>query len=321
VAAATLRSWERRYGLAPSLHTRGGHRRYGPADLARLQVMHRLVREGVPPAEAARVAIRARIDPEQVDAASPYASLIGPVGTVPAVPDEAGPADQDGSGPQDRTGVEQVDRGASAGGGRVLPMPRRSPAARGLARAALALDSHSCHRTIEASLAERGAVATWEELVRPVLVAVGDRWAETGRGVEIEHSFSAVVAGALAAHAARLARPRNSRPVLLASVPDEMHDLPLSALKAALADQGIRSHVIGARTPEEALGDAALRLGPPVVFLWSQMRVSPVPELPAMRPAPVVVVGGPGWDDLPDGVVRTGDLADAVGAVRTAMGL
>ena len=57
VAPGTLRSWERRYGLAPSLHTPGGHRRYGPIDLARLGVMHRLVQEGVPPAEAARAAI------------------------------------------------------------------------------------------------------------------------------------------------------------------------------------------------------------------------------------------------------------------------
>ena len=135
------------------------------------------------------------------------------------------------------------------------------------------------------------------------------------------HSFSVVVSGALAAHAARLARPRNDRPVLLASVPDELHDLPLMALHAALADEGIRSHVIGARTPEEALADAVRRLGAPVVFLWSQMRPAAVPGLPAMRPAPVVVVGGPGWGALPDDVVRTGDLPDAVGAVRTAMGL
>jgi DNA-binding transcriptional MerR regulator len=321
VAAATLRSWERRYGLAPSLHTRGGHRRYGPADLARLQVMHRLVREGVPPAEAARVAIRARIDPDQLDGASPYAGLLGsPVGTVPSVVADGAPG-VEGVGAEERAGVAQVDWSGSAGGGRVLPMPRRSPTARGLARAAMALDSYSCHRTVESALAERGAVATWEELIRPVLVAVGDRWAETGRGVEIEHSFSAVVAGALAAHAARLARPRNGRPVVLASVPEEMHDLPLVALQAALADEGIRSHVIGARTPPDALADATLRLGPPVVFLWSQMRVSPVPDLPPMRPSPAVVVGGPGWAELPDAVVRTGDLAEAVGAVRAAMGL
>jgi hypothetical protein len=318
VAAATLRSWERRYGLAPSLHTKGGHRRYGPADLARLQVMHRLVREGVPPAEAARVAIRTPSAGLAVDDTSPYAALLSGsvVGTAPEEGAPDGPA-RPGVPGEPAPGHEL----GPSGGGRVLPMPRQTRSARGLARAAMALDSHSCHRAVESALASRGALATWEEYVRPVLAAVGERWAQTGRGVEVEHSFSVVVAGAFAAHAARLARPRNDRPVVLASVPDELHDLPLVALQAALADVGIRSHVIGARTPQEALADAAHRLGPPVVFLWSQMGVSAPPALPAMRPAPQVVVGGPGWADLPDDVVRTNDLAGAVGAVRAAMGL
>jgi DNA-binding transcriptional MerR regulator len=311
VATATLRSWERRYGLAPSLHTKGGHRRYGPSDLARLQVMHRLVREGVPPAEAARVAIRTRIDPEQAAAAGPYGALL------------AGQPDEQGTSVGGAlAGVHDEHEPGSAGGGHVLPMPRRTRTARGLARAAMALDSHSCHRTVEASLAANGAVATWEDLIRPVLVAIGEKWAQTGRGIEVEHSFSVVVAGAMAAHAARLSRPRNDRPVLLASVPDELHDLPLVALQAALADVGVRSHVIGARTPDDALAAAVQRLGPPVVFLWSQMRPADPPDLPLMRPMPVVIAGGPGWaPELPEEVVRVSDMAGGVEAVGAAMGL
>jgi hypothetical protein len=185
----------------------------------------------------------------------------------------------------------------------------------------MALDSHSCHRTVESSLATSGAVPTWEDLIRPVLAAIGDKWAQTGRGIEVEHSFSVVVAGAMAAHAARLVRPRNDRPVLLASVPDELHDLPLVALQAALADAGVRSHVIGARTPDDALAAAVQRLGPPVVFLWSQMRPVHPPQLPAMRPMPVLITGGPGWADLPAEVVHVGDMAGGVEAIRTAMGL
>lgn len=315
VAPATLRSWERRYGLAPSLHTAGGHRRYGPADLARLQVMHRLVRDGVPPAEAARVAIStpvehaSAVDPGAA-ATGPYTALLGGAALAP----DARAAELD-------NGAAQGGTGASAGGGRVLPMPRRPRSARGLARSAMALDAHACHRAIEASLADRGALATWEELIRPVLVAVGERWAQTGRGVEIEHSFSVVAAGTLAAHAARLARPRNDRPVLMASVPDELHDLPLVALQAALADEGIRSHVIGARTPVDALADAVVRLGPPVVFLWSQMGIATQPHLPAIRPMPAVVVGGPGWRGVAEGTRHVADLSEAVGAVRVAMGV
>ena len=185
----------------------------------------------------------------------------------------------------------------------------------------MSLDSHACQRTVTASLADRGAIATWEELIRPVLVAIGERWEQTSRGVEIEHSFSMVVIGALAGHSARLGRPRNGRPAVLASAPDELHDLPLMVLQAALCDVGIRSHVIGARTPDEALRDAVLRLGPPVVFVWAQMPGAQVPELPAQRPAATLVIGGPGWVEPAEGVERAADLEQAVGAVRVAMGL
>ena len=315
VAPGTLRSWERRYGIAPSLHTPGGHRRYGPVDLARLGVMHRLVQEGVPPAEAAHVAVHTEFGPEPVDGAHPYSVVLGamPGGTAQnrneATAGAVHPVPSSAEGP------------ASSGGGRVLPMPRSPRSARGLARAAMSLDSHSCHRTVSASLADRGAIPTWEELIRPVLSAVGERWAQTSRGVEIEHSFSTVVIGALAAHTGRLERPRNGRPVLLASATDELHDLPLMILQAALSDVGIRSHMLGARTPQDALRDAMGRLGPPVVFLWAQMPGAQVPDLPAQRPATTLVVGGPGWSGTPEGVEHVGDLEGAVGAVRTAMGL
>jgi MerR family transcriptional regulator, light-induced transcriptional regulator len=53
VAPPTLRTWDRRYGLGPSAHTAGAHRRYSPADVARLMVMRRLTLQGVPPAVCA----------------------------------------------------------------------------------------------------------------------------------------------------------------------------------------------------------------------------------------------------------------------------
>src|SRR6478735_4700166 len=57
VAPATLRTWDRRYGLGPTEHAAGAHRRYTPADVSRLEVMRRLVLDGVAPADAARAAL------------------------------------------------------------------------------------------------------------------------------------------------------------------------------------------------------------------------------------------------------------------------
>ena len=57
VSVSTLRAWEQRYGLLGPRRTPGGHRVYGPADLARIREMQRLVADGHPPAAAAELVL------------------------------------------------------------------------------------------------------------------------------------------------------------------------------------------------------------------------------------------------------------------------
>ncbi|MDO5048748.1 MAG: MerR family transcriptional regulator [Actinomycetaceae bacterium] len=54
VSASTIRTWERRYGLGPAKREPGKRRRYEPEEVAMLENMVRLVREGVSPSDAAR---------------------------------------------------------------------------------------------------------------------------------------------------------------------------------------------------------------------------------------------------------------------------
>lgn len=56
VAASTLRTWERRYGVGPSHRTHGGHRRYAERDISRVELVRRMVARGVSAQDAARVA-------------------------------------------------------------------------------------------------------------------------------------------------------------------------------------------------------------------------------------------------------------------------
>jgi DNA-binding transcriptional MerR regulator len=63
VAVTTLRTWHQRYGLGPSLHEPGHHRRYTEYDIERLETMQRLIAEGVAPGEAARWVIRSAKPP------------------------------------------------------------------------------------------------------------------------------------------------------------------------------------------------------------------------------------------------------------------
>lgn len=57
VSPATLRTWSRRYGLGPTGHVSGAHRRYTAQDVARLEMVRRLTTEGVSASEAARIAV------------------------------------------------------------------------------------------------------------------------------------------------------------------------------------------------------------------------------------------------------------------------
>ena len=57
LTTATLRVWQRRYGLGASRSSPGGHRRYSPLDVARLRAVQQLVAQGLPTAEAARVVL------------------------------------------------------------------------------------------------------------------------------------------------------------------------------------------------------------------------------------------------------------------------
>jgi DNA-binding transcriptional MerR regulator len=71
VAVTTLRTWHQRYGLGPSRHEPGHHRRYTVEDMVRLQVMQRLTAQGIAPAEAAAWARRSATTPEAVNADGP----------------------------------------------------------------------------------------------------------------------------------------------------------------------------------------------------------------------------------------------------------
>jgi MerR family transcriptional regulator, light-induced transcriptional regulator len=59
---ATIRVWERRYGLPESVRTEGGHRRFGPDEVRQLSWMLAEVSKGRPPREAAALLHRQEAD-------------------------------------------------------------------------------------------------------------------------------------------------------------------------------------------------------------------------------------------------------------------
>lgn len=312
VAPSTLRTWDRRYGVGPSEHTAGSHRRYSPADVARLVLMRRLTVRGVPPGEAARLAkqpsdpvIRAELTraevtwPETADGdLQVWVEAASDVVAAPA---------------------------ARVGGGRVVALPGAGACVRGLARAAMTLDPHECQRQLSAAVRDRGVVHTWQELAVPVLVALGRRWQVTGEAVEVEHLFSEALVAVFGGVSSALTQPSNERPVLLACVPGEDHSLPLHALSAALAERGIGVRMFGIGLPQPDLVAAIQRCGPSGVVVHAQLpsgHAEMFVELRRQRPAPRLIASGPGWGGaaLPSFVHQVGTfdaaLDEAVRAVR-----
>jgi DNA-binding transcriptional MerR regulator len=310
IAPGTLRTWDRRYGVGPTDHARGRHRRYSAADMARLELMQRALVKGASPAEAARYA-RLAMPPDAAQSGAPPGPPVPArpeIGPVPVVETETGP---------EAAPPEPTERPVRAGGG-TLRMPGADPRARGLGRAALAMDPMAVRQLLEESIAAKGVIGTWDDVARPVLGAVGQRWATSGRGVEVEHLLSEVVVAVFAARAAAqpVAVPV-SRPVLLAGMPTELHVVPLAVLAALLAERGIACRSLGPALPAPALVAAVRRTAPAAVVLWSQLALSAdvdvVAALPVTRPRFRTYVAGPGWDgaELPPGVERLRSLVEA----------
>ena len=275
VAPATLRTWARRYGIGPSSHEAGSHRKYCPSDLAKLTVMRRLISAGVAPADAAE---QAKLHEGEV--------VIEEITTL----------------------CRECDETVDA-----------------ILNAVNALDSLFVETMLRNEIAENGIISAWQEVFVPVLTQVGSAWETSGKGVEIEHMLTEILKRVLRESAAEIVVPVNARPVLLASVGEELHSLALHALAAALAERGIETHFLGARTPVEALSTMVTRFAPPAVFLWAQLPVHGDPAiltaLPNVRPAPRVVIGGPGWNpEKCSGAHFVGSLTLAVEEIALAVG-
>ena len=276
VAPATLRTWDRRYGLGPSTHEVGQHRRYCPADLARLTFMRRLITSGVSPCDAAAQAKNHK-------------------GTIK---------------------LEKIVDGFVA----------RADLVDALHKAAKVLDKKFIELALRKDLAEFGVEQSWSEVIVPLLFLIGNEWEASGQGVEIEHLLTEVLKRVLREQVEDIKKPVNARPVLLASVGEELHSLALHALAAALAERKIETYFLGTRTPLEALCGMVSRSAPPAIFLWAQLPQNADPKffknIPAIRPMPRIVLGGPGWDqEICKDVAIAQDLSQACAEIERAVGL
>ncbi len=211
-----------------------------------------------------------------------------------------------------RLARKRVEEGPAA-----LPRQRTAPATaptaatlerrcRGISRAATRLDAPTVQNLLTGAVTEYGLVTAWQDVMVPVLHAVGRKWEEAGdRYVEVEHLLSWHVSRALH-RGAPVEPPAEVPPLVLACVPSEQHVLPLEALSASLDQLGVPQRMFGAAVPVEAVSAAVRRIGPRVVVLWAQARSTASMPLArhlaethwgvrGARGKPAVMLAGPGW--------------------------
>jgi DNA-binding transcriptional MerR regulator len=275
VAPATLRTWDRRYGLGPSEHNDGEHRRYCPGDVAKLVTMRRLIVAGVSPAEAA-------------EQAKSFKGVIK---------------------------VKKI----------VEEFEVREEVVDAIYKALQSFDRAFVEETIAHEIAEYGVEGAWSDVIVPTLFLIGQDWETEQKGIEVEHFFSEILKRTMHNQVVELKKPLNSRPVLLAAVGEELHSLPVYALAAALCARNIQTYVLGARTPLIALSAMVTRCAPPAIFLWAQLPKNAETkyweDMPSIRPAPRIVVGGPGWDSIEcSEVIRAEGLEHACDEIEQALG-
>jgi DNA-binding transcriptional MerR regulator len=137
-----------------------------------------------------------------------------------------------------------------------------------LRRALLSYDETGAHATIDHLLMEFDAETVMRSAFLPLLSEIGRLWEEGRLSVADEHFASNLIRRRLSGLARGWEDGVGPR-ALLASPPDEEHDIPLLMFGIALGNRGWRITYLGARTPTEDLSRAVQTLHPDIVVLTS----------------------------------------------------
>ncbi|MEI7058772.1 MerR family transcriptional regulator [Nocardioides sp. CCNWLW239] len=272
ITTATLRAWERRYGIISPHRSEGGYRLYGEHDVAVLRSMKHLVDQGWSAAVAAAEAIR-------LDQEGPASSPAG--------------ADTPGRSPDSSPGssADLADRMTSA---------------------AATLDAADLATTLDQVFALGGFEAAMTDNVFPALEKLGDAWADGRVTVAGEHLASNAVMRRLAiAYEAAAAYGRGPR-IALGTAPGTRHEIGLLAFAVAARRHGLDTDYLGTDLPiddwltvvdEPTLAAVVLAI-PTTADITATTTV--ITAIHDRRPDLVVAVGGAQQGHAPELAVRLG---------------
>ena len=291
LTVATLRAWERRYGVVQPTRTAARYRLYDESSLARLAAMRQLVvAEGWRPSQAAQHVLAADVD---------LGSILGRAHAV-----------EQGPGSDLRT--PESTSPATASVAAFLDAARR-------------LDVPGIDRILDETFAGQRFELALEAVVFPALHAVGTAWAAGEIDVGAEHAASETVRRRLA-HFYDASTHGGRAPLAIVGLPPTgRHEIGAFAFAVAARRVGISVLYLGADVPLSSWVDTVQTATAPIVVLGvivgSDVAAAElvIGSLHRSAAPPVCVVGGPLAGELPEalGAIRLPErLDDAVAVLR-----
>ena len=299
VNVATLRAWERRYGIAVPQRTESGYRLYDDEALRALSTMNALVVEGMAPRQAAEET-RRRLE------ASP-----------PAAPH----TDEDAAG---SVGTADGDWAPEAVVSDEYALVDAAEATEALLVAAEHLDVAAVTRLLDLSYATASFETVTDDWLLPTMYELGLAWASGRVSVAGEHMVAHAVVRRLSAAFEAAGAPVAGPRVVVGLPPKSRHEIGLLGFAVAARRAGLPTTYVGADLPvQDWLAAVEARRPAAVVLAASMTRDlahldAVVAALAQTAPDLVVAVGGGLQDRAPASCLRlghrVGDAARALAA-------
>ena len=227
-----LRAWERRYGVVTPSRSEGGQRLYSELDVERLRRLRRLVARGHSIGRLASLSL------EQLTALDQETEADAAPGTTPAV---------EAAVPEDGERVREL-------------MTAALRAIREFAPAEL-------DALLERAAVTLGVPAFLDQVVTPLLKAIGHGWTTRSVSVAQEHMATAIIRRLLGWLLGMYQAGTDAPRIVVATPPGEVHEMGALMMAVSAAAEGWRVTYLGPDLPVADLQAAARQTGARAVGL------------------------------------------------------
>lgn len=227
LSSATLRAWERRYGVCAPQRSDSGYRLYSDRDIALLRWLKRRVDEGITISQAVAM-LNLRAAPTMVE---------------------------NGNGAQRPVTETHAEHSSQA------DLRRR------LTHSLLDFDEQNAETVLSESFALHGVETSCERVIAPVLVDIGERWHRGEVSVVAEHFATHYLRRKLDTLVNLTPIHAESPTIVMGCAPGDWHEIGLVLLSFYLRRHGYHVIYLGQNVPVEHLVSELERLRPALLIM------------------------------------------------------